>query len=357
MTTRKILSTIEPGSNTFPYPLYYPLMTGQITDIQELAVDLAAAIRERVLPSLGSASARSHAGKAVGGDVTFGIDEEAEEFLVEYLENSGANVAMYSEDKGLIEFGQPEYVLIVDPVDGTRPAAAGLEGAMVSIAVALYKREPTMGDVVFGVLQEIKSGTTFTAHRGQGIVISGAAGKPVPVNLSSNTDLSRLFWTIGFRGRPSRALIETLGDLVDISSTGGAVFDLGSATFSITRILTGQLDAYVDIGPLMIEEVPEVKPLFMEVGHGAILNNSPHDLAAVGLICSEAGVVFGDGRGQTLDGRPLLGSDESFQMSCVAAANPRLGAEIVASVEEGIGKLRSAFGKGPQRGATRNRST
>ncbi|MHB1389706.1 MAG: inositol monophosphatase family protein [Thermoleophilia bacterium] len=325
-------------------------MPEPISDIQGLALDLCGSLRNIVLPYLGRAAARAHAGTAVGGDVTFGIDEEAEEFLVKYLEDSGASVAVYSEDKGLLEFGatagRPEYVFIIDPVDGTRPAAAGLEGAMVSIAVARYSQNPVMGDVIYGVLQEIKSGALFTARRGEGVSITALDGAPVPVNLSPNTDLSKLFWTIGFRGRPARALIETLGDLVDLSSTGGAVFDLGSATFSITRLLTGQLDAYIDIGPLMIEAVPEVKPLFMQVGQGAILNNSPHDLAAAALICTEGGAVFGDGRGQSLADRPLLGSDHSFQMACVAAASQELFDELVEAVQAGIGSLGAAFGKG-----------
>lgn len=319
-------------------------MTRASLDIQNLAVDLAGAIRDRVLPQLGSAAARTHAGTAAGGDVTFGIDELAEDFLVDYLEDAGANVAVYSEDKGLIEFGDPEYVLIVDPVDGTRPAAAGLECAMVSVAVADYKENPTMGDVQFGCLKEIKSGALFTASRGGGASITTAAGDPVPVTLSDNHDLSRLFWTIGFRGRPARALVETMGDLVDMSSVDGAVFDLGSASFSITRIITGQLDAYIDIGPRMIDDVPEVKRLFEEVGKGAILNNSPHDLAAAGLICSEAGAVFTDGRGGPLADRLLLGSDHAYQMSCVAAANPRLHKSIIEAVDAGIEKLKAKFG-------------
>ena len=322
-------------------------MSNTSLDINGLALDLCRSLREVVLPEIGKAAARSHAGTAVGGDVTFGIDELAEDFLVGYLEKSGASIAVYTEDRGLLRFGagEPRHVLIVDPVDGTRPAAAGLEGAMVSVAVAELTEAPTMGDVVFGCLIEIKSGATFTAVRGQGVTITAAGGEPVPVILSENTDLSKLFWTIGFRGRPARALIEALGDLVDLSSVDGAVFDLGSATFSITRVLTGQLDAYIDIGPRMIDEVPGVRPLFEEVGKGAILNNSPHDLAAVGLICREAGAVFGDGWGNPLEGRLLLGSDDSFQMSCIAAANREMFDAIVAAVDAGIGKLRARFGK------------
>lgn len=338
----------EPAGRSpeYPYLLYLPLVSKNLDDIRELTVDLTAALRELVLPHLGRAEARTHAGTAVGGDVTFGIDEVAEEFLVDFLREREADVAVYSEDQGLIEFGRPEYVLIVDPIDGTRPAAAGLECAMVSVAVAEMKEAPTMGDVIFGSLQEIKSGTRFTATRGEGVSITGIDGEQQPVRLSRNTDLAKLFWTIGFRGRPARALTETLADLIDASSVDGAVFDLGSATYSITRILTGQLDAYIDIGPRMIEDVPAVRPLFEAVGKGAILNNSPHDLAAAGLICREGGAVFGDGWGNSLEGRLLLGSDHSFQMSCVASASAELNARLIEAVDAGISNLDTKFGKG-----------
>lgn len=325
-----------------------PPMATSLTEVKELSIGLTVALREKVRPQLGRSEARTHAGTAVGGDVTFGIDEEAERFLVEYLRERGANVAVYSEDQGLIEFGRPEYILIVDPVDGTRPAAAGLECAMVSVAVAEMRDSPTMGDVVFGCLQEIKGGDLFTATRGGGVDFRTADGSPIEVRLSANTDLASLFWTIGFRGRPARALIETLGDLVDQSSVEGAVFDLGSATYSITRILTGQLDAYVDIGPRMIDDVPAVRPLFEHVGKGAVLNNSPHDLAAAALICAEAGASIGDGNGRPLDDRLLLGSDHDYQMACIAAASPELQASLVDAVNTGIGKLKSEFGNQQQ---------
>ena len=109
-----------------------------------------------------------------------------------------------------------------------------------------------------------------------------------------------MFWTFGFRGRPAEPLIEVLGELIDASSVGGAVFDLGSATFDMTRILTGQLDAYVDVGTRMIEEVPALRARFEQVGGGAVLNNSPYDLAAAVLCLQEAGAVVTDACGDPL---------------------------------------------------------
>jgi hypothetical protein len=52
--------------------------------------------------------------------------------------------------------------------------------------------------------------------------------------------------------------------------------------------------------------------------------------------------VVTDASGRPLDDRPLLGSGHSFQMSCVASANPGLHAQILEHVDRGIGRLREA---------------
>jgi fructose-1,6-bisphosphatase/inositol monophosphatase family enzyme len=53
--------------------------------------------------------------------------------------------------------------------------------------------------------------------------------------------------------------MEVLAELVDASSVGGASFDLGSATYDITRITTGQLDAYIEPGPRIVDDVPGMR--------------------------------------------------------------------------------------------------
>jgi myo-inositol-1(or 4)-monophosphatase len=223
---------------------------------------------------------------------------------------------------------------VVDPIDGTRPAWAGLESCCVSVAAAPLDDEPTMGDVQVGCVLEVKSGHSFVAQRGQGL-------EP-DAKLSDNRSLERMFWTYGFRGRPARALIEVICELIDASSVGGGTFDLGSATYDMTRIATGQLDAYVEPGPRMIDDVPQVRAEFERVGAGAVLNNSPYDLAAATICLEECGAVVTDAYGESLASRPLLGSDHEFQMSCVAAANRDLHSAICAEIDAGIERLRAS---------------
>jgi len=300
--------------------------------LRGLVIELAEALRAEVLPHIGGTEGRAHMGDGAGGDITFAIDERAESLLEEFLERRAPHVAFYSEDRGMVApETDPEWVLIVDPIDGTRPAMAGFESSCVSVAAARLDDEPCMGDVEVGCVLEIKSGERFLALRGEGLE-PGA-------KLSANTSVERMFWSYGLRGRPAVATATVLGELIDASSVGGATFDLGSATYDMTRIVTGQLDAYIEPGPRMVEEIPGMRAEFERIGGGAVLNNSPYDLAAAALCLDEAGAIVTDASGQSLASRPLLGSGAEFQISCIAASGRELHEAILAAVEAGLTRL------------------
>ncbi len=310
-------------------------------ELADLVLDLGEVLRAEVLPAMGLREGREHSGDGAGGDVTFAIDERAEARLEAFLAERAPAVAFYSEDRGLITGeGKPEWVLVVDPIDGTRPAMAGLESACVSIAAARWQGEgagasgPRMRDVEVGLIREIRSGASFFAVRGAGV-------EPTPA-LGGSASIERMLWTYGFRGRPVVETAIVLAELVDSSSVSGGTFDLGSACFDMTRILTGQMDAYVEPGPRIVDDVEGMRAEFERVGRGAVLNNSPYDLAAAVLILEQAGAVVSDAYGRPLDDRPLLGSGHEFQMSCVAAANAGLHERILAALDRGIDRLRNS---------------
>jgi myo-inositol-1(or 4)-monophosphatase len=295
----------------------------------ELVRELALALRERVLPLLGAHAQRQHSGSAAGGDVTFAIDHAAEELLERFVSERAPGVAFYSEDRGLVGADGAHSVLVVDPIDGTRPALAGLEACCVSIAAAPLDGEPRFKDVTHGCVVEIKTGRVFLTGQ-------------LESQLSANERLDRMFWAFGFRGRPARELTEVLADLIDTSSVGGAVFDLGSSAFNMTRVITGQLDAVVEPSTLIYEEMPELRAEFERIGGGAVLTNPPYDLAGSWALLREAGAVVTDARGQALDDRPLLGSGPEHQTSFVASANAALHEAILEQVGAGIERLRAA---------------
>ena len=189
-------------------------------------MELAQTLRDRVAPELGRLSGRASRGAGAGGDITFAVDELAEAELEQFVAEHAPGIAFYSEDRGLIAPPAATHVLIVDPIDGTRPAMAGLESACVAVALApLGDGDPRMADVELGCVVEIKTGDWYLARRGEGVRSSRQ------VALSPNRQVAKMFWGYGFRGRPVRPTVEVLGDLIDASSVGGGTFELGSQAF------------------------------------------------------------------------------------------------------------------------------
>ncbi len=304
----------------------------------ELVRDLSLALRGHVLPSLGAHAARAHddGAAAAGGDVTFAIDAEAEAFLEAYLAEHAPGVAFYSEDRGLVEpaagspgrcwWWTPSTALVPPSPASSRAACRWPPRRSTASPPWPTSRRPAWW----------RSRPARSSWPSEGPT---ASSDSPAVRLSPNERLDRMFWTYGFRGRPARALTEVIAELIDVSSVAGGTFDLGSAAFDMTRVVTGQLDAYVEPGPRMIADVPGMREEFERVGHGAVLNNSPYDLAAAALVLEQAGAVVTDAYGAPLGGRPLLGSGEEFQMSIVASANRTLHTRILREVDVGIARL------------------
>ena len=307
-------------------------------------LDLSNNMRDKILPYFGKPDSRSISGKSIGGDSTFLIDDISETFLSQYLENLDIDIAYYSEDKGLVKYGSPEKLLIVDPIDGTRAAAAGLESSCISIALADFNDEPKMKDLKIGCVHEIKTGKIFITEKGKGsgIIYDGQSSSPSP---SDNNDIGSLLWSMGLRGRPIVPIIEVLEELIDNSNFTGSVFYLGSASFSITKIVSGQLDCYIDIGHRLINEFPVLEKNYARVAQGSIINNYPHDIAAAYLVLKESGGYITDAYGNSLDERPLMGIGKEFQLSTVASSNEELHSILLMMIDRGFNKLEKNIGR------------
>jgi myo-inositol-1(or 4)-monophosphatase len=293
---------------------------------KEFFFGLSDAIREAVAPFVRSGKGREIVGQAVTGDATFQIDRVAEKALLAYLRNAKEAVAYYSEDAGYTTFssGQPQHLLVVDPIDGTRAAKCGFESCVIAIASTSVIERPTMADVEMACVTELVGPRTFFAERGKGarLRIDGHWRKP---RITENTDLESVAWSMTVPARPAELIFPTAAKLVDLTSLKGGFFACNSTSFSLTRLLTGQLDACVDFANRYLRDIPDaVRDHFINAGRGTVLGIAPYDLAASLLIAEEAGCVVTDAYGEGFDDVLLLDSSESNQRSLIAAGNKEL---------------------------------
>jgi fructose-1,6-bisphosphatase/inositol monophosphatase family enzyme len=112
------------------------------------------------------------------------IAEREMEAALKKLSKSGLRFTYFSENEGKIitESSAPDYLFIIDTVDGSRPAKSGFPWWCVNIGVASYSEKPVMRDVEYAFMKEA-DGTEYYAEKGKGaiITISGKDIRPTPL--------------------------------------------------------------------------------------------------------------------------------------------------------------------------------
>ena len=108
-----------------------------------------------------------------GGDRTLVIDRSAEDVVLAELERlnaDGYRFAALSEERGEIDYGDPDVRVIIDPIDGSLNAKRGISHYALSIAVADGQ---TMADVAFAFVYDFGPSEEWWARRGEGAWLDG----------------------------------------------------------------------------------------------------------------------------------------------------------------------------------------
>ncbi len=298
---------------------------------QDFLMELAQAIKDAVSPVARALKGRDVVSTTISGDACFELDRVAEKTLLNFLRQAKAPVAYYSEESGYSTFSnaQPKHLLVVDPVDGTRAAKNGFEGCVICIASTRVIERPRVGDLDNAVVMEILGDHAFFAERGKGARMY-EAGHQRKIKLSENTNLETISWSMTVPARPAELIFPTAARLIDLSSLKGGFFACNSTSYSLTRLLTGQHDACIDIANRYMRDIPDiVRDQFINAGRGNILGIAPYDLVSALLIAEEAGAVVTDAYGKRFDDVLLLDSSELNQLSLVAASNATLHKKLL----------------------------
>ncbi|HET8618258.1 MAG TPA: inositol monophosphatase family protein [Acidimicrobiales bacterium] len=217
--------------------------------------------------------------KSTHTDMVSEMDRASERLIVSTLLAARPDDGVVGEE-GSERAGTSGLRWVVDPLDGTTNYLYGHPGWGVSIAA-----EDASG-VVAGVVADATHASLFTATRGGGARRDGAA-----IRVSGCTDLATALVGTGFsysaerRRGQAEVLVGLLPRIRDIRRMGAAAVDLCS-------VACGRLDAYYERGL------------------------APWDLAAGGLVATEAGAVL-----TALDGGPV-------RPDSVLAAGPGIAAPL-----------------------------
>lgn len=313
---------------------------------REFLTALATAIQEPVRELMAGVRGREGAGEgANGAEAAVFLEKAAERALLAFLREAKAPVAYYSEESGYTTFtsGQPENLLIIDPLDGARAARSGFESCTVSIATTRVIERPRIADLDNALVLEVMGPRVFFAERGNGARVY-EDGKYRKLKLSTGKNLEAMSWSMAVTARPAELIFPTAAKLIDTSSLKGGFFACNCMSFSLTRLLTGQLDACVDFANRYLRDIPSlVEDQFINAGRGAVTGITPHDVAASLLIAKEAGCAVTDAHGHSFDEVLVLDTAVSNQLSLIAAANAELHAKLMSFFDTRIRQFEELF--------------
>jgi myo-inositol-1(or 4)-monophosphatase len=223
------------------------------TELRDLAAAVAVPVARR-LAELDRTRVLQQDTKTSATDLVTEADRAVEAELVGQLLAARPDDGVLGEE-GADRPGRSGVVWVIDPIDGTTNFVYGYPGYNVSVAARVN------GEVVAGVVVDVVHEEVFAAARGTGATCNG-----LPIRCGATVDIGHALVATGFgytadqRARQAQLLTTVLPAVRDIRRGGAAAVDL-------CWVGCGRVDAYYEEGL------------------------KPWDLAAGGLVASEAGAT------------------------------------------------------------------
>jgi len=231
-----------------------------------------------------------------GGDNTLEIDQMAEDVVfaeLQKLHDAGARFTAVSEEAGIVDFGGPDLLVVIDPIDGSTNAKRGLPHFALSVAVA---EGSTMADVVFGFVQDFGPDEEWVAVRGEGAQLDG---RTLDCSIGERRTADGKLEVLGIESADPRWVVQSADALAD---TAHRLRAIGAIAVSLCQVAAGRFDAMASLkrcravdaaaAQLIVREAggllefiayddPLAAPLDLEPHSPVIAARTPEGLASV----------------------------------------------------------------------------
>ncbi len=195
-----------------------------------------------------------------GGDRTLLIDRAAEDVVfaeLGRLHDAGARFTAVSEERGIVSFGDPGVLVVIDPIDGSLNAKRGLAHHALSIAVA---DGPTMADVRLGYVYDVGAAEEWHAVAGAGVWCNEVAAGPLPAERRTAAGLLELV-AVEAAAPPRLAAAAPA-----LEACAHRVRAIGSIAISLCQVAAGRVDAMASLARCRSVDAAAAQLIVREAG-------------------------------------------------------------------------------------------
>ncbi|MDI6744812.1 MAG: inositol monophosphatase family protein [Thermodesulfovibrionales bacterium] len=202
-------------------------------------------------------------GTGASGDKTFPIDKKAEEIIISKLEASGEPLTIVSEEAGIRDIKGGGRKVLIDPIDGSKNAIAGIPFYCASIAVA---DGDTIGKIETAYVINLVNGDEFWAEKDKGAFLN---------NEKISTQKDKEMYLIAYEAQtPGKDIKE----IMPLLSKSRKTRCLGATALDLAYLACGSISVFVN---------PSLSRSF--------------DFGGGWLLVKEAGGIFTDVKGNSIE--------------------------------------------------------
>jgi myo-inositol-1(or 4)-monophosphatase len=189
----------------------------------------------QVRAAISQATTHRAAGSTSDDVISRNLDIVAERAIIEPLVHTGLSFMLVSEDLPTTTYGSsPEYIVILDPIDGTELALRDLSGAISSLLILSYHTHEPLCSIVSDILM---GRMYYTSIDQEGAYLDGQRVFP-----SRTKDLSKALLSI-YAAKGDRLL--GLSKESDLVRKANRIHNYGGA-LAIAQVGAGNIDAVVE---------------------------------------------------------------------------------------------------------------
>ena len=226
---------------------------------------------------------RTPLGTGASGDKTYPVDKFAEDIILAGLDESGESLTIISEEAGVKDIRGGGRRVLIDPIDGSRNAVAGIPFFCTSIAVA---DGDTIGDMELAYVVNLVNGDEFWAEKGKGAFLNGE---------KIHAQQDEVFYLTAYEAQsPHRDIAR----IIPLLSESRKTRCLGATALDLSYLAAGAISVFANPSP-----------------------SRSFDFAGGWLLVKEAGGVFTDMNGDPIDS---VGIGLKKSASLLASGNRQL---------------------------------
>jgi myo-inositol-1(or 4)-monophosphatase len=174
------------------------------------------------------------------GDKTLWLDKEAENQAIKILQQSSTRFGILTEEQGLIvPEKNPEYLVVMDPIDGSVNLERGIPLCSIGLSVVPYAESMQTDDVEVSIIESIFTNETYIAEKGHGAKKNGKSINPSQ-NTKAKTSIISYDTNRPLIGTFGEASLRVMSSVRDIRRTASNLLDL-------CWTADGSLDAMIDL--------------------------------------------------------------------------------------------------------------